>query len=65
MNKPTDRILRKPETQYRVGLSDPTIYRLERAGKFPKRIQLGGNSVGWFESEVNAWLAAKAAARAA
>ena len=58
-----DRILRKPETQYRVGLSDPTIYRLERAGKFPKRIQLGGNSIGWFESEITAWLAAKAAAR--
>jgi prophage regulatory protein len=63
MNIPTDRILRKPETQYRVGLSDPTIYRLEKSGRFPKRIQLGGNSVGWFESEVNAWLEEKRAER--
>lgn len=58
-----DRILRKPETQHKVGLSDPTIYRLERAGKFPKRIQLGGNSVGWFESEIDAWMEKKAAER--
>jgi prophage regulatory protein len=58
-----DRILRKPETQFKVGLSDPTIYRLERAGKFPKRIQLGGNSVGWFESEIDAWMEKKAAER--
>ena len=50
-----ERVLRKPETQSKVGLSDPTIYRLEKAGRFPKRIHLGGNSVGWLESEVNEW----------
>jgi prophage regulatory protein len=65
MHSSTDRILRKPEIQHRVGLSDPTIWRLERAGKFPKRIKLGGNSVGWFESEINDWLQTKAAERAA
>ena len=57
------RVIRKPELFGRIGLSDVTIWRLEKAGKFPRRITLGGNSVGWFESEVNAWLAAKAADR--
>lgn len=58
-----DRILRKPETRYRTGLSDPTIWRMEKAGKFPKRIKLGANSVGWLESEISEWLKEKAAER--
>lgn len=59
----TPLIIRKAELQSMLGISDPSIYRWEREGKFPKRIQLGGNSVGWLYSEVEAWLAAKAAAR--
>ena len=58
-----DRILRKPELMTKLGLSDATIWRRERLGQFPKRISLGGKSVGWFESEVNAWLQAKKDAR--
>lgn len=62
-SKKTQAIIRKPELQTMLGISDPSIYRWEREGKFPKRLQLGGNSVGWLLSEVEAWLAAKAAAR--
>jgi len=58
-----ERILRKPELVGRIALSDTTIWRMEKAGRFPKRIQLGGNSVGWFESEVDQWLEKKRAAR--
>lgn len=50
-----DRIMRKRELLRVVGLSDPTIWRMERAGRFPKRIHLGSNSVGWYESEILAW----------
>ena len=64
-NPPTDRIIRKPELLARIGLSDPTIWRLEKASQFPKRLRLGGNSCGWLESEVNGWLAKRAAAREA
>jgi prophage regulatory protein len=39
------------------------IYRLEREGKFPKRIQLGPNAVGWIEHEVDAWIESKMAQR--
>ncbi len=50
-----DRIIRKKELFHMVPLSDATIWRMEKAGKFPKRLQLGGNSVGWSESEVREW----------
>lgn len=51
-----DRIIRKPELLRIVGVSHPTIWRMEKAGKFPKRISLGKNSVGWLESEIKQWL---------
>ena len=59
----TDRILRKPELRLKVGMCDSTIYRAEKAGRFPQRIQLGANSVGWLESEVDKWIEKKAQAR--
>lgn len=58
-----ERILRKPEVLAKVALSDPTIYRMERAGNFPKRLRLGGNSCGWLASEVEAWINERAAER--
>jgi prophage regulatory protein len=57
------RIIRKPELFSKLSLSDATIWRLERAGNFPIRIKLGGNSVGWFVNEVDEWLAKKASER--
>lgn len=60
-----ERVIRKPELQQIVGLSDVTIYRMEKAGRFPRRIQLGGNSVGWLASEIKGWLGERAAERGA
>lgn len=57
------RVLRSPEVVQRVGLSRTQIWRLERAGNFPKRIQIGLNSVGWIEHEVDGWIEARAAER--
>ncbi len=59
------RIVRKPELLARIGLSHPTIWRLERDGKFPKRVSLGGNSVGWFNDEIEAWMNKKGEEREA
>jgi prophage regulatory protein len=40
-----------------VGYSDTQIWRLERAGQFPQRVQLTeGGAVGWYEDEINAWV---------
>ena len=64
MEKTKERIIRKPELLSIIGLSDPTIWRMEKDGKFPKRLRLGGNSCGWLESEVDGWLQEKAAERA-
>ena len=61
--QPNDRVLRKPEVFARISLSDATIWRMEKAGRFPKRIRLGGNSVGWIESEIKEWLEQRKAAR--
>jgi prophage regulatory protein len=59
-----DRILRFPEVKSRVGYERTWIFRLEKAGKFPKRVSLGPKSVGWLESEIDAWISDRASARA-
>ena len=59
------KILRLPDVLDRVGKSKASIYRDEAADRFPKRIVLGANSVGWLESEIDAWIEARAAARSA
>lgn len=41
------------------------LYDLEMENKFPKRVRLGMNRIGWVQSEVEAWLDAKLADRAA
>jgi len=51
------RIIRKPELFSRVGLSDATIWRMEKDGKFPRRVKLGGKSVGWIDDEIKGWFA--------
>jgi prophage regulatory protein len=39
------------------------LARLEAAGKFPQHINVGENSIAWLESEVDAFIEAKAAER--
>ena len=50
------RILSKKDLRALVLYSPAHIDRLEKAGRFPKRVQLGPGRVGWVESEVQAWL---------
>ena len=51
-----DRILCKKQLQAFVPYTSQHIARLEKEGKFPKRLQLGPNRVGWLESEIVAWI---------
>jgi prophage regulatory protein len=51
------RILSKKDLRAMVLYSPAHIDRLEKAGRFPKRIQLGPGRVGWLENEVLAWVA--------
>jgi prophage regulatory protein len=50
------RVLRAQELVELTGLSRSTIWRLERDGKFPERLHLSANIVGWNEDEVLEWL---------
>jgi prophage regulatory protein len=57
------RILSKRQLKDLVLYSPQHIARLEKAGLFPKRVQLGPNRVGWLESEVLSWLEERLANR--
>lgn len=50
------KIIRVGKVQELTSLSRTTIYRLEQANKFPSRIQLGEQAVGWIESEIESWI---------
>ena len=55
------RILRLPEVLRITGLSRASIYRLVRSGTFPQSGALTARTVGWFSTDVDAWIAARAA----
>ena len=50
------RILKTNEVVKIIGLSKVTIWRMERSGTFPKRINLSDRRVGWVESEILEWI---------
>ena len=52
-------LLRLPEILRRVPYSEAHIWRLERAGKIPRRAHLGANRVVWVEAEIDDWLSSK------
>lgn len=54
-----DPILRLPQVEVATGCKRSHIYALEARGEFPKRVALGPRAVGWRESSVAAWLAAR------
>lgn len=55
----SDRILRSSEVYEMTGVSRVTIWRWERERKFPARVRLGPNSVGWLESDIQNWIRSK------
>jgi len=44
-----------------VPLSRSQIWRLEQEGKFPRRIKLSDNAVGWDLAEIEQWLESRRA----
>lgn len=58
-----DRFITRDELRQLVPYSDMHLWRLERDGKFPKRVKIGAKRVGWIEKEIRDWMAARAAAR--
>lgn len=55
------RILRLPEVSQATGLSRSTIYRLVRSGTFPQSVALTARTIGWYSTDIETWIAARAA----
>lgn len=60
---PTARFLRLPEVMDLTGLSRSTLYDSIKRGSFPAAVPLGGKSVAWLSTEVDAWMTERVAAR--
>jgi prophage regulatory protein len=50
------RILSKKEVCALVPYTPQHIHRLEKAGRFPRRLQLGPNRVGWRLVDIESWV---------
>ena len=58
-----ERFLRIGAVLARTGLSKTTLYRLIRAGRFPRQEPLSERCTGWRESGVDRWLESPTAYR--
>ena len=56
------RIVDKKALLQLIPYSLAQIWRLEKAGRFPQRIQLGPNRVGWRLSDLQEWIRSRPAA---
>jgi prophage regulatory protein len=59
-----DRLISPEETKARVGLSNTTIWRERRAGRFPQPVRVSPGRVAWRESEITDWIATRQRAAA-
>jgi prophage regulatory protein len=50
------RIVTQRELRLLVPYTPQHILRLEKAGKFPRRLIIGGNRIGWLLSDIEAWI---------
>ena len=51
-----DRLVREKERKYITTMSRSTAWKLEKAGKFPRRKSLGAKSCGWLLSDLLYWI---------
>lgn len=49
------RLLRMPDVVRRIGLSRPTIYRMIKAGEFPRPVRQGRTSA-WPSTEIDSYV---------
>lgn len=53
------RVLKLKDVLSKTGLSKTSLYKLISLSEFPKPISLGLRSVGWLDSEIEAWIQEK------
>lgn len=57
------RLITRAELRQIVPYTGQHILRMEKTGKFPRRIKVGPNRVAWLLSEIEAWVAARVSER--
>jgi len=57
------RLLRLPAVKNKTGASTNEIYTGMQDGTFPASVPIGLRTVGWVESEIDEWVAARIAQR--
>ncbi len=66
MNDQVKRLIPKAEVKERLGgISDATLWRMEKRNELPRSVKISAGRVAWIESEIDALIDARAAARAA
>lgn len=63
MTSETSRLITKKQLRSMIPYTPQHILRLEKKGKFPKRVQVGANRVAWLLPEIERWIAERVAAR--
>jgi prophage regulatory protein len=58
-----DELVLRHERKRLVPLSDTTVWRMERRGEFPRRINISSKRVAWRRGEIESWLAQREAER--
>lgn len=56
MEQKPRRTLRREQVIRKTGLPRTSLYRLEKAGDFPRHFLLTPRCAVWFEDEIDAWL---------
>lgn len=54
-----ERLLSWKELRLSIPYSRQHIARLEKAGLFPQRVEVGARRVAWRSSEISEWIAAR------
>ena len=63
MNRLPPRIIGWSVLQMMVPYTRQHVLKLEKAGKFPRRLPVGANRIGWLLSEIEAWIGERIADR--
>lgn len=63
MTPDTARLITKKQLRLMVPYTPQHILRLEKKGRFPRRIQVGANRVAWLLSDIEKFIAERIAAR--
>jgi prophage regulatory protein len=58
---PTPELLLEREVMARTRLSHAQLWRLEAAGRFPKRVKIGFRRIAWRAADIDAWISGDAA----